>query len=367
MINLVKKGDNWRDWEVLFKGETHSLQQASHVDTNLYQFPDSIEDGIDLSDISELQFLSLPKELKILLSNTESTIHPLVNIAFINTSLEKAEIEAFWTITPKDWKDPTNPILLIDKIIEIHDKRNEENEVTIIQENNDENFLDLFFYFKFSKETKISEAFKAVTKYLLEIQNEAYESIYSQDTTHKIIARFSFKPEFQNSCSRYILYFIEFLRDMGIEANSDLKKKGLETLFTIEPLSKDTSLKNIKDALGIYLSLPEIDSALPENKNLDPIVEFKIEKLSAEILSLKSNNRIQEALLKIQSEKIDNLSNKFLTLEAKTPLNGLQSVTTQGVTENKDVFLGGAIKLGKFQKLGIEFDWSAIRKLIQRK
>lgn len=365
MIELIKKGDNRRNWEVLFKGEIHTLQHAPHIDTDLYQFPDSFDDGVFLPDISELNFLSLPKELKILLSNTEKTIHPLVNTAFISTNSDKAEIEVFWTIDSKHWKDPMNPILLIERIIEAHN--NETNEITLIHERNDENFLDLFFYFNFAKETNISEAFKTVTEYLNKIQHEAYDSIHTQDTTHKIMARFSFKPEFQSSCSRYILYFIEFLRDMGIEANSDLKKKGLETLFTIEPTSKDISLKNIKDALCIYLSLPELDSTPPTNQNPDPLIEFKIEKLSAEISSLKSSKRIQEALFKIQSEKIDDLSNKFLTLEANSPLNGLQSITVKGVTESKDVFLGGAIRLGKFQKLGIEFDWSAIRKLIQKK
>ncbi len=49
---------------------------------------------------------------------------------------------------------------------------------------------------------------------------------------------------------QYLIYFTQFLADMGILADTELKEEVNHTLFKIIPKDKDESLDRVREALN---------------------------------------------------------------------------------------------------------------------
>lgn len=365
-MKLVKNGDDWRKWVVLLGEEVFFLEHADHADTDLYEIPGNREKReVIWSQIENLKFTSIPNEIKLSVSKTKEIINAPVTYAFIHKdkSTNQYKLEIYWTIQLNHWNSTQNPILIQKEIIKIHQEYNKEN--IEILDDSDVGLIDIYFTFKHDGDETIGFALQEAKSYIESLQARAIKNI-SNKKPPEIIASFEFNPEIQGSCSRYLLYFVEFLRDMGIEANSELNKKGNEILFSIEPTDKEASLERIKDALAFYLAIPESNGHFLISNSTNPITEFKIEKLNAEVQALKSSIKIYEALIHIQSK-----SNSLEIIQThdnggKSPANGLKSVSTPSSTDSKVEFFNGFIRLGKFQKFGIEIDWNALRWLSKK-
>ncbi len=72
----------------------------------------------------------------------------------------------------------------------------------------------------------------------------------------RLVRQFDFPSPTKIACEQYLLYFVQFLSDLGIEAESDLKKSTTGVLFTVKPKDKGQALTQIWKALEIYLQAP---------------------------------------------------------------------------------------------------------------
>ncbi|MFL9812243.1 hypothetical protein D7241_03170 [Stutzerimonas sp. VN223-3] len=355
-MKLIKSSNDWQDWRLELNETIFDLKGGSRYDDNIYELPYHHESDV-FKQISNLPICSIPSEIRIPLDGQK--FHHMATFASING--QDDSIEVCWTIDPLSWNGTINPKLLRDEMVQASKSLNS-SAVLINTEDND-GYLDIFFSFNFQPKITISEAAETINKHIDELQNKASDNIQTLDSTDKIIARFNFSTGVETSCTRYLVYFIEFLRDLGIDSNSTVTRRGHETLFSIEPTDKDTSLRTIKEALVIYLSLPELEPPLASNHQ-EPIIQLKLEKLISEVTNIKSENRVQAALLSLQTEKITNLSQELAKI--KTPRNSLVSVSSDNKTQSSDMFFGGFIKLGRFQYLGIELDWSSLKRRLSK-
>lgn len=66
---------------------------------------------------------------------------------------------------------------------------------------------------------------------------------------------FDFPKELKIPCEQYLLYFAQFLQDLGINATSNLKEEAGKVLFSVTPTDDVEALDKIREALAIYLSL----------------------------------------------------------------------------------------------------------------
>ncbi len=104
-------------------------------------------------------------------------------------------------------------------------------------------------------------------------------------------------------CEQYLLYFAQFLRDLGINATSNLKNKRGKFFFQFTPTDDIEALDKIRQALAVYLNLPS-----------SPIVyddSFAAMRLHQQIDNLQHSQRmavrelqLNEKLLIAQSETI---------------------------------------------------------------
>jgi hypothetical protein len=89
-----------------------------------------------------------------------------------------------------------------------------------------------------------------------EIVVEAERRLATRARSDSLVALFEFAPEVRIPCEQYLLYFVEFLKDLGVEAQADLSHDAGRVLFSVTPRSGREALDRIKEALEAYLSLP---------------------------------------------------------------------------------------------------------------
>lgn len=83
--------------------------------------------------------------------------------------------------------------------------------------------------------------------------NEAINRLTKAKT---FLATFDFPNEIKINCEQYLLYFAQFLQDLGINADSNLKEEAGKVLFSVTPTDGAEALSKIREALALYLHLP---------------------------------------------------------------------------------------------------------------
>lgn|GEM_PF-5350662 len=165
--------------------------------------------------------------------------------------------------------------------------------------------------------------------------SEVLMELNSSDA-HSFESRFSFPKEHEAACLQYLTYFAQFLEDVGIEATSDIERAENDFLFRVTPTDASQALGQIRQALDIYLRLPEAQDLMSfESSGSDVAVQ----QLKDVVLHLKSQVIRINSSIELKDQTIHNLSlanyelsSKVSALEQKQQdkfpaVDGLLSVT----------------------------------------
>lgn len=117
-----------------------------------------------------------------------------------------------------------------------------------------------------------------------------------------LLTFFNFPEEIKTSCAQYLLYFAEFLKDLGINATTNLKEDAGKILFSVIPTDDIEALDKIREALALYLNLPS-----------SPIVyddSFAAMRMQQQIENLQHSQKMKERELQ--------LTKKFLIVQSET-------------------------------------------------
>ena len=141
-----------------------------------------------------------------------------------------------------------------------------------------------------------------------EVGDDTLSTLSKQGDLSTFIQRFEFPEAVKTSCEQYLLYFTDFLKDVGIEASASLTEEAGSVLFSVTPADRDEALENIRTALALYLQLPNGSSA-----NSSQLMEANIaaQRLSAQVQFLKSQIILANATTQQQSFLIDQ-QNQFI-------------------------------------------------------
>jgi hypothetical protein len=186
----------------------------------------------------------------------------------------------------------------------------------------------------------------------LAILQAPHEEVTQQLTaqTNSLALLFDFPQEVRVPCEQYLLYFVQFLQDLGVEATADLRHEAGKVLFAVSPGNKETALDNIRTALQTYLQLPS--SPL----DTDSIVEYEIaaQRLAANIDHFKGQVRLVNAQLRLadatiqqQQIAIDHLLTKDVVLK------WLNDAETEPANDEPEPLFGGTVALTTFEKYGV--------------
>jgi hypothetical protein len=106
---------------------------------------------------------------------------------------------------------------------------------------------------------------------------------------------FYFPEQIRVFCEQYLLYFAQFLQDLGINTTANLKEEAGKVLFSITPNDDFEALDKIREALAVYLNLPD-----------SPIIyddSFAAMRLQQQIENLQHSQKMTARELQI-TEKI---------------------------------------------------------------
>ncbi|WP_046757660.1 hypothetical protein [Kordia jejudonensis] len=168
---------------------------------------------------------------------------------------------------------------------------------------------------------------------------------------------FTFPPEIQSSCEQYLIYFATFLKDIGINAETNIESKAHETLFTVIPKDEEEALDKIKEALQMYLSLPES----PEFESVaSEFQDVGVQQLASQVLFLKSQLMLANSAIQM----------KDATIKSLNMTNYQQNVVIeshQTKKENEEELVGDFIKTNEIKVPGFTFNLPELLRQIKRK
>jgi hypothetical protein len=137
-----------------------------------------------------------------------------------------------------------------------------------------------------------------ISPYLERIIENHYETLKNLDSAYSdnvFLTTFNFPAHLKIPCEQYLLYFAQFLQDLGINATPDLKEEAGKVLFSVTPADDVEALDNIREALAVYLNLPS-----------SPVVyddSFAAMRLQQQIENLQHSQRMMER--EIRSSEIE--------------------------------------------------------------
>jgi hypothetical protein len=179
-----------------------------------------------------------------------------------------------------------------------------------------------------------------------------------------VFREFELPSHVRVACEQYLLFFVEFLRDLGVNATSDLRHEAGKVLFTVTPDDKKVSLDKIRTALEVYLELPKKPYFDEENqtngvreiKYIQEVTTLKM-RLSVAEIQLKTQKQLFAKEKEIVAEKERVI--QVLSLFTKSIIEETKNSTQMTVESNKKTkLLKGVVEIGGKIKIkeGIEID-----------
>ncbi|HEY2496989.1 MAG TPA: hypothetical protein VGK24_07965 [Candidatus Angelobacter sp.] len=177
-----------------------------------------------------------------------------------------------------------------------------------------------------------------------------------------LVTFFDFPAELKASCQQYLVYFVQFLEDLGIKANSEIKEDAGHILFSVTPADGPNALGKIKDALEAYLDLPRN----PEfNATAEEFSDIAVSQLKANVFFLKSQLALAQATLETKNATIEALN--FTVFQQRQLLT--ESVLNESVQESEkdcEPIVGDTVHLTKYEGKFLKVDLPTILRRLKR-
>ncbi|MGE4396421.1 MAG: DUF6166 domain-containing protein [Sulfurimonas sp.] len=275
--------------------------------SNVYNIDISPDHAIvycNFSEISHLHLIDLPVSMifefvdPVGYNDKESKITENFTLYTISNLENEIEINFWFKLNLMDYIGKLNPIFIVNEFkLQIDSLEN----CKVTSNNIDDGFqfLDFSYYSQ-----DIQSDLKTILDNATNIVINLYEKVSNNLQNHNSFeAVFNFPEQYQSVLKQYILYFEEFLNDLCIETDVNIRKEGLDTILSVEPKNKDEALEKISDALKVYLSAPILvkDISLEERLNM----QMAVKKLYAECLHLESQLTLKALMLDEQNKKVE--------------------------------------------------------------
>lgn len=192
------------------------------------------------------------------------------------------------------------------------------------------------------------------------IYEKSIRNLIMQLNESSLVSYFNFPSEIESACKQYLIYFIEFLKDLGINAESNISTHSDQTIFTVTPIDKNHALELIKEMLNAYLNLP----SSPEMSTINVINgDIGIQQLVANIQFFKSQCQLGNAVLQAKNATIDSL--ELTNFQLKQILDTKEKEIKKQ-NEGEDL-IKGIVKVNKLENKGISINLGEILRRLKRK
>lgn len=184
-----------------------------------------------------------------------------------------------------------------------------------------------------------------------------------------LVALFDFPPEVRTPCEQYLLYFVEFLHDVGVEAQADVSHDAGRVLFSVTPQDGAHALDRIREALEAYLELPAAsDLGDMASFGADP----RVQQLVANIQHLRGQLYLAGAALQLKNATIAQLSlgrggGSHTALTGDVVQTSLKAIDVPGrLRDDVEEVIPGLVKLSEFKAKGVSINLAELYRRLRR-
>ena len=174
----------------------------------------------------------------------------------------------------------------------------------------------------------------------------------------KLIIPFDFPDEIKTACKQYLIYFSQFLADLGINAKTNLREETEKVLFEVIPEDGEEAIQNIRNALDIYLtgaSHPEMINS----SNLISNEDIAIREWRAQISFLNMQLELAKAQLLLKDATIESLM--ITNYQYRNIINESSG------QEDEEKVIGEILTVTKYKGKGFKINFPEIFRLLKRK
>jgi hypothetical protein len=311
-----------------------------------------IRDSESMERLFKHSLAQIPIEIEKIILPWNNSLNDLVDATSITRNDEKFIFSFTYNFSFAEWKGLYSISEFVNRYsLRIADKE----EIKFIWGDEDDITagFDVTFIVPLS-EIPIYKEFEKCESLLCQFQDEVEKSLIEDTYQNSVVLHLDLPEEVKVSCEQYLLYFVEFLRELGVEATAELQQKAGDVLFSVTPTSAEDALEKIKTALEIYLHLPS--SIIVDSGSFDN--EIAIQKLTANIYHLKGQLALEQAKLQAKDATIQ--AQQFLIRQQELFLSGeiltdsIKHPPKQSTEEDKIDLFGGKFSITKLKKEGFE-------------
>lgn len=197
--------------------------------------------------------------------------------------------------------------------------------------------------FNLNENLSISEQIHDFAELLIEANQKTLKKLEIENSTSSI-QQFDFPLEVRTSCEQYLLFFADFLKEIGVTAVANIQhNEAGKTLFSVKPDNPKIALDAIREALEIYLELP-MSPLVEETKITDSrmlVLRAEINTLKARLdyaqmrqLEIEKRADLQRELIEAQKENLREKDNQVQFLQKYEPEHFEPSIVYKSAIEN---------------------------------
>ena len=185
----------------------------------------------------------------------------------------------------------------------------------------------------------------------LEKIHYSVEQQLSERLGKAILTYFEFPDAVKVPCEQYLLYFAQFMRDLGVEASSELRHEAGRVLFSVTPEDPQQALDKIRTALEVFLLLPSNPISDVNENNV------VVNRLATAIYRLKNDLALAEALFETKEVAIQAqqwlIQHQQKALSSQLLLGPEKEYRASESNWDKEELMGGTIAISPYQGKGL--------------
>lgn len=201
-------------------------------------------------------------------------------------------------------------------------------------------------------ESTVGSRIDAVVPLFERAHRQAQANLLLRSQPHSIVAQFDFPEEVKIPCEQYLLYFVQFLRDVGIEASAEIQERAGSVLFSVTPKDSEEALENVKAALDIYLRLPS--NPIPTSSGIND-ASIEVQRLVSNIYHLKGQLALAGAVIQ-QKDVLIQQQQSFIQQQLLSGHILIESMKENHKETDKEPVIGNIVSVKKFDWEFVELD-----------
>lgn len=187
---------------------------------------------------------------------------------------------------------------------------------------------------------------------LIIIAKETYQSLLIKFIKNKskdlFVKVFEFPKEYESICSQYLIWFGEFLQNLGVDASVSTENNNGQTSIIVSPKDATELTGKIEMLFYQYISLPYSEYLPALDTSISTEDKFKVQMLTSQIENFKSQVQMKDAVIEMKDLSIMNLKESYDKKSSELML-------IQRMKNSKDIeILDGSFSLG-------EIKWGALK------